>query len=118
MSTFQKLPTSSQNHVLSDACQRRNATDWGRIALFLFFPLFVLGFVADKFNVQIGAVRYIKLTLFALLAAGTICVIMSWRSSQPQDPQARVLATLFFVVFDLWLLWLLWLAWRYGASII
>jgi len=90
--------------------------DWGKIALLLFFPLFVLGFVADEFNIQIVAARYIKLAMLALLAAGTICVIKSWRSSQPQDPRARFLATLLFVVLDLWLLWLLWLGWRYGAS--
>jgi hypothetical protein len=72
--------------------------DWSKTALLFFFPLFLLGVLADKFDPHIGSTSYTRGFVLIMLALGTLCVIASWLSNAPQ--RMRFFATLFFVVLD------------------
>ena len=89
--------------------------DWSKVALLFFFPLFVLGILADKFGIHIGPNVYMMAFTLVMLGLGTICVIISWFSPPPQ--KMRFLATLFFVALDAWIAYVFIAGWYLHGTI-
>lgn len=92
---------------------------WTKITALVWFPLFLLSFVPDKFGIHIAPTPFTRTLVFICLGLGTLCVLASWIWDRPPNVNTKVRGwlTLFFVLFDAWILYVYGMGWYlYGTS--